>query len=223
MHEAPAVIFDVDGVLVDSYDAHFESYRLLADEHGLAMSQEQFTATFGRTTRETILEVWGDQRISADQIRAMDDRKEAIFREIMRQEFPAMEGAVDLINNLHQAEFPLALGSSGPPENIELIADLLGCRDRLGAVVTGRDVSRGKPDPEVFLVAAGRLGVDPSCCLVIEDAPAGLAAAEAAGMSRVGLASTGRTRRQLAGADLVVDSLRELSPGVIQRLIRQRR
>ena len=92
-------------------------------------------------------------------------------------------------------------------------------RSLFGAVVTGSDVTRGKPDPQVFLLAAGRLGIPPARCAVVEDAPPGIAAAKAAGMTAVGLASTGRTRQSLAAADLVVDALAELTPERIRDLI----
>jgi beta-phosphoglucomutase-like phosphatase (HAD superfamily) len=95
----------------------------------------------------------------------------------------------------------------------------LGARPLFAAVATARDVTRGKPDPQVFLIAAERLGVPPERCAVVEDAPAGIAAAKAAGMKSVGLASTGRTRELLSAADLVVDFLAELSPAVLRDLI----
>jgi beta-phosphoglucomutase-like phosphatase (HAD superfamily) len=124
-----------------------------------------------------------------------------------------------LIASLSRDGFALALGSSGPPENAELVLEKLGVRHLFGAVVTGRDVCKGKPDPEVFLVAASRLGVSPNVCAVVEDAPAGIAAANTCGMASIGLASTGRTHQALASARLVVDSLQELSPPLIQQLI----
>jgi beta-phosphoglucomutase-like phosphatase (HAD superfamily) len=89
-------------------------------------------------------------------------------------------------------------------------------------VVTGMDVTRGKPDPQVFLIAAERLAVPPARCAVIEDAPAGVAAAHAAGMIGIGLVSTGRTRQSLSAAELVVDRLDEISPAVLRQLIERR-
>ncbi len=113
----------------------------------------------------------------------------------------------------------MAVGSSAPRENVAAGIDGLGVRDQFSAVVTGSDVQRGKPDPQIFLAAAQRLGVPPARCVVIEDAPVGVAAAAAAGMACVGLASTGRTRETLGKAQLVVDSLTELSPEVLRQVI----
>jgi len=223
MNDKLAIIFDMDGVLVDTYQAHFESWRAVAAEEGLTVTEDQFAPTFGRTSREIIAALWTEHRYDDDEIARLDDRKEAAFREIIRVRFPAMPGATELLRSLDEAGFALAVGSSGPPENIELVLDGLGARAMFEAIVTGRDVTRGKPDPQVFLLASQRLGVSPERCAVIEDAPPGVAAANAAGMASIGLVSTGRTRELLAAADLVVDFLGELSPAVLGRLITGRR
>jgi beta-phosphoglucomutase len=214
-----AVIFDMDGVLVDSYHAHFRSWLAMAREARLDFTQQEFDATFGRTSREIIAALWKDRRLSDEEIAALDDRKEAMFRQMLRADFRPMPGAACLLEALRRAGFALGVGSSGPPENVELVLDRLAERSLWGAVVTGKDVTRGKPDPQVFLLAAERLGIAPARCAVIEDAPAGMAAARAAGMASVGLVSTGRTRALLARADLVVDSLDQLTPEAMRALI----
>ncbi|MHB1034552.1 MAG: HAD family hydrolase [Pirellulales bacterium] len=217
-----AVIFDLDGVLVDSYPAHFESWQILLAPLGLAMSDAQFAATFGQTNREIITGLWGPNRFSAEEISAIGHRKEELYRQILAQRFPAMPGGRELVGALCEAGFAVAIGSSAPPENVALTLDHLDNREAFGAVVTGADVRRGKPDPAVFLTAAERLGVPPADCVVVEDAPVGVAAAKAAGMVSIALVSTGRTRAAVAEADLVVDSLDELSPEGIGRLIAER-
>ncbi len=133
-----------------------------------------------------------------------------------------MDGAAELIRHLAGAGYRLAIGSSGPPENVALVIDRLGVEGVLQARVTGRDVSRGKPDPEVFLKAAARLELAPSQCAVVEDAPVGITAANAAGMASIALLSTGHTRESVTHARLVVTSLRELSAETIGRLIEGR-
>ncbi|MBY0273742.1 HAD family phosphatase [Candidatus Binatia bacterium] len=213
------MIFDVDGVLVDSYDAHFRSWRDVLRERGLDMTEADFADTFGRTSREIIRRFWGDAVDDAT-ARAIDDRKEALYRDIVREAFPAMEGAITLLDQLHAAGFALAVGSSAPPENVLLTLDGLGRRELFAAVVTGRDVTRGKPDPQVFLLGAERLGVAPERCAVIEDAPAGVRAAAAAGMASVALLGTApRETLVEAGAWATVASLRELSPATLAELI----
>jgi beta-phosphoglucomutase len=216
-HKALAVIFDMDGVLVDSYHAHFESWLALARLCGFEFTEQDFATTFGRTSRDIIAHFWG-AGLPEQRIAEMDARKEALYRDIIARDFPAMDGARELIGALHEAGFRLAVGSSGPPENIEVTMQGLGLPDCFSATVTGQDVTRGKPDPQVFLTAAERLGVPPGRCAVVEDAPAGVEAANRAGMASVALTGTA-LRDKLAHADLVIDSLRELSPGVVAELI----
>src|SRR5438477_309992 len=117
-----AVIFDMDGVLVDSYRAHWQSWQFMADELGKGLTEEQFVSTFGRTSREIIAEHWGADTLTPVEIAEFDKKKEALYREIVARDFPAMDGAVELIKDLHAAGFRLAVGSSGPPENVALIA-----------------------------------------------------------------------------------------------------
>ncbi len=165
-----AIIFDVDGVLVDSYQPHFQSWRQMLSEQGFEFTEPQFRATFGRTTRDIILQLCGDQ-FPDEKIQVFDDRKEALFRDIIRQDFPAIDGAVELIDALAEADFALAVGSSGPPANVALTLESLGRAEKFSARVTGGDVTRGKPDPQVFLLGAERLGLEPRQCAVVEDAP----------------------------------------------------
>jgi beta-phosphoglucomutase len=222
MNDRLAVIFDMDGVLVDSYQAHFQSWRIVAAAHGRSMGREEFDATFGRTSREIIAALWPESASSDADIARLDAEKEAAFRGILAGDFPAMPGAESLLESLHAAGLVLAVGSSGPPENVDLVLDRLGKRSLFSALVHGMDVTRGKPDPQVFLLAAERLGVPPRHCAVVEDAPLGIAAAKAAGMASVGLVSTGRTWAALAAADLVVGSLGRLSPAAFRTLIASR-
>ncbi|HEX5470985.1 MAG TPA: HAD family phosphatase [Lacipirellulaceae bacterium] len=215
-----AVIFDMDGVLVDSYHAHYASWRELYTELGVTYTESTFASDFGRTSCDILRRTLGDD-LSDDRIRALDDRKESFYRDVLRADFPAMDGAVELIDALAADGFLIAVGSSGPPENISLCLEQLGRREQVHAIVTGADVTRGKPDPQVFQRAAERLSAAGPCCAVVEDAVHGIEAARRAGMASIGLTGTaGRDRLTLA--DLVVDSLRELGPDRIGNVIRGR-
>jgi beta-phosphoglucomutase len=215
------VIFDMDGVLVDSYRAHYASWLQLYTELGVTYTESTFAADFGRTSRDILRRTLGDD-LTDQRIRTLDDRKEALYRDVLRANFPAMDGAVELIDALAADGFRIAVGSSGPPENLSLCLEQLGRREKIGAVVTGADVTRGKPDPQVFQLAAERLRVAASSCAVVEDAVHGIEAANRAGMASIGLTGTA-DRDRLAPADVVVDSLRELNPGRVRNLIYSRR
>lgn len=220
MPDSLGVIFDVDGVLVDSYRAHFQSWEELVAEFGLTYSEHDFAVGFGRTSREILAEFWGDRipDLTPERIRQLDEKKEHIYRRIIAADFPAMDGARELIAALHAAGIPIAIGSSGPSVNVELVVDRLGIASILGGRVTGSDVTRGKPDPQIFLMAAQRLGLPASKCVVVEDARAGIRAAHAAGMKCFALVSTGHTPEELSEADVVVRSLREITPEIVRAL-----
>jgi len=217
MNSELGVIFDVDGVLVDSYDAHFESWQVLGRARGFEFPKRLFLRTFGRTTREVLAETFGATRFTPAEIAELDRCKESIFRDILAWQLPIMDGAVELIDQLHAAGFRLAVGSSGPPENVQLVLRHLQREDVFHGVVTGVEVTRGKPDPQVFQVAAERLRLEPRSCAVVEDAVAGIRAAKTAGMTCVALLSKGHSAADASEADHVVRSLRELSPSVMRR------
>ncbi len=216
----PCVIFDVDGVLVDSYAAHFQSWLALADECGChRMTEDEFRATFGRTSRETIAAIWPGPSLSIAQIAELDDRKEELYRDMLRQDFRAIPGARDLIRALREAGFGVAAGSSGPPPNVYLTLDQLGVRELMDAVVTATDVVRGKPDPEVFLTCARKLQADPAQCAVVEDAVVGVEAANRAGMLSIAYVAPGRELSLFSHAGRIVASLCDLTPAAIHAAI----
>lgn len=210
------VIFDMDGVLVDSFPAHLKSWHLLADEIGRPVSDETFARGFGLTNRDFVRLLFG--AASDADVQRLSDRKEALYRDLIRGRVPLMPGAAELARELARAGARLAIGSSGPPANVALVADSLHDAAQFAAVVTGADVQRGKPDPEVFLLAAARLTIPPTRCVVIEDAPVGVEAARRAGMKVIGLASR-HHREPPAAADLVVGQLSAVSVETISQLL----
>lgn len=211
------LIFDMDGVLVDSARPHFESWCRMAREIGREMPEDTFQKTFGRQNRDIIPLVFGIE--DKPTIDRLSDRKEELYRELIRDDVPAIDGAIDLIRACHADGFRLAIGSSGPPENVNLVLAGMGVSELFAARITAREVTRGKPDPQVFQLAAEALDLPASRCAVVEDAPAGVQAALGAGAVAIALTG-GHPREQLASAHRVVDSLRDLSPSRIKTLIR---
>lgn len=213
------LIFDMDGVLIDSYRAHLESWRVTCAARGLTITDEQFAGGFGRTSREFIRAVWPGQFDDAG-VREFDLEKEAAYRVILRTNFPEMDGAPKLIQSAHAAGFRLAIGSSAPPANVAVAVEKLRNGNLIDAMVDGSQVKQGKPHPDVFLIAAKKLRIDPARCAVIEDALVGVEAARRAGMTVIALLGTADPESLAAAADLTVGSLRELSPGLIYEMIR---
>ena len=215
--ERLGVIFDVDGVLLDSYQMHFQCWMALAEEDDIVITESEFRSLFGRRGPEIARQVWGPE-LPEKQIVSIHRRKQALYRESLQRNLPAMDGAVQLIDGLVEAGLVLAVGSSAPPANVEMTLERLGRRQAFSAIVTGSDVTQGKPDPRVFLLAAQRMGIEPSHCAVIEDAVVGIDAAVTAGMIAIALLGTAPADR-FTQAHLVVDSLRQLSPKRIADLI----
>jgi beta-phosphoglucomutase len=216
-----AVIFDMDGVLVDSAPAHFESWQRLARQEGITITREQFDAGFGRQNKDIIPMFFG--AVSMQRLAEIAERKEKIYREIVSDRVPAVPGAAALVKNLAARGVSLAVGSAGPRKNIEMVLRAMGIAGDFRAVVSGEDASRGKPDPQVFQMACERLGLPPARCVVIEDALAGVEAAKAAGtaVAAVMMHHPADALRR-AGADLVVGTLAELSPAALGALITRR-
>lgn len=177
------VIFDMDGVLVDSAEAHWQSWRLLLEENGRSASKETFAQTFGKQNRDIIPILFGP--VVPGRLIELSDRKEVIYRDIIRDQVPIVDGAVRLINELAEADTKLAIGSSGPLANIQLVLNAMNVAHLFSAIVSADDVTRGKPDPQVFSLACQRLALPPHRCVVIEDAPVGITAARAAGTKSV--------------------------------------
>ena len=210
------VIFDMDGVLIDSYRTHFMSWKKALNKHGLDITEEQFSSTFGQTNKDILSKLF--PFLSLDRINAIAEEKERSFRQLIKEDFPEMEGASELIKSIHESGGLLGIGSSGPLENIKTVLSLLPAGRYFQAIVSGNDISHGKPHPEVFLKTAERLGISPSRCVVIEDAPAGIEAAKRAGCSAIALVGT-VSKDQLKNADMIVESLKELSPHKLVDLI----
>lgn len=212
-----AVLWDMDGVLADTGPIHFAAWRALARERGRDLTEEEFRPTFGMRNEDVVRAFFGN--LPPAEASALADRKEQLFRSIARDQLRARPGVRTLLAELARSGFAQAVASSAPPENVALILDVLRIRDYFQAVVTGADVQKGKPNPEVFLKAAERLGVPPARCIVVEDAVVGVEAAKSAGMRCVAITGTS-TRAELGQADLVVDSLTELTPADFQDLLR---
>jgi beta-phosphoglucomutase len=198
------VIFDLDGVLVDTGWAHRRAWYDLAGKEGLAMSDEFFRRTFGMQNAAILPML--RPGISREELERLSDWKEQRYRELVQEHLELAQGGEALLKDLKRHEFRLAIGSSAPPENLDIFWDRLSLGDYFDARVTKEETTESKPSPQTFLKAAQKLGLPPVCCAVVEDAVPGVQAAHAAGMPVVAVTTT-HSREDLAQADRVVDSL----------------
>ena len=200
-------IFDHDGVLVDSLAMHQQAWVELGRETGLPITAEFIHETFGMTNPTIFRRLLGGDP-HPDEAKRFTDLKEGAYRKLAKGNITLMEGVQELLDGLSKAGVQLAIGSSSVLPNLELTIDECGLHGRFAAIASLEDITHGKPNPEVFLVAASKVGVPPSRAVVFEDALVGIQAAKAAGMRAIGV-MTSHDEQSLwdAGADEVVDRL----------------
>ena len=216
-----AVIWDMDGVIVDTEAYHFGAWRKRLQEEGIEFTENDFKRTFGMRNPEIIRTILGED-VTEDVIRRLANGKEEYFRQFVSGNLMALPGAVDLMKGLREGGFLQAVASSAPKQNIELVMRSLEISRFFPCLVSGDEVSAGKPDPQIFLLAAKRLGVEPRKCVVIEDSVAGVQAAVTGGMKCVAVATTHPPER-LVPADIVVASLERIKATDIAWLVVERR
>jgi beta-phosphoglucomutase family hydrolase len=207
------VLFDWDGVIIDSSAQHEESWERLAKEERKFLPADHFKHGFGMKNEKIIPELlsWAEAADVAE-IGRLSLRKEALYREIVRERgIEALPGVAVFLRRLRDAGVPFSIGSSTHRENIDTILDVLGFTGLFSGIVTAEDVKQGKPNPDVFLKAAEKIGRRPENCVVFEDAFVGIAAARAGGMKVVGVATTHPLGDLTAQVDRVVHQLDELS------------
>ncbi len=205
MFENYCVIFDMDGVLADTGPIHYESWVKLAKQIRVKFSKKEFNLTFGQQSVSITRKLVGP-KIKQEVVEKWANLKERYYREMVKDKLKPLPGALVLIKELHARNFKLAIGSSGPPENVDLLLSTLSIKDYFDVIITAAEVKNGKPAPDVFLIAAEKLNIKVDNCLVIEDAPVGITAAQKAGMKVIALRTT-HCNVDLINADIVVQDL----------------
>jgi HAD superfamily hydrolase (TIGR01509 family) len=212
MHRA--VLWDLDGTLVDSEEYHWRAWRDVMAGEGVELTYEQFLASFGQRN-DRILRGWLGDDAAPERIRQIGDAKEAEYRRLAETEGVApLAGAAEWAHRLHADGWRQAIASSAPRLNVEVMLRALSLDPYFDAIVAAEDVTRGKPDPQVFQRAAARLAVPAERCIVVEDVAAGIEAARRAGMRSIGV-----SRQATLDADIFVRSLVDLPDDAFVRLL----
>lgn len=190
MARQKAFIFDMDGTLVDSMPFHIRAWTELLAEHGLQTTPQAFLRqTGGKTNRQILREIFGDH-LAESEITACAKRKEALYRSLFRPYLKPIDGLFPFLNEAQRLHIPMGVATSAGKANRDFVLEGLAIAAYFSVVVGVEEIQEGKPDPEIFLTAADRLGVIPADCLVFEDALAGIEAASRAGMQAVALTTT---------------------------------
>ncbi len=194
-----AFIFDLDGVLTDTAEYHYQAWQRLADENGIPFSREKNDALRGVSRRQSVEILLAGRKFPEEQIQAMMDRKNRYYRELLKQVSPddLLPGVADLLEDIRHAGIKIAIGSAS--KNAPDVVRRLEIGDKVDAIADGYSVVRPKPAPDLFVYAAGMVRVPVGECVVVEDAEAGVEAAKAAGMRAVGLGPVDR----VGAADVV--------------------
>lgn len=217
-YESRAFIFDMDGTLVDNMRFHTEAWRTLIEENGYEFNERKFLVeTAGQTNREIIPSVFGS--VSNERLNELALRKEELYREVYIHHRKPVAGLIDFLDAATELGIKMAVATAASPPNMAFILDGLDLRKYFGAITTAADIKRGKPDPEIFLLSAERLGVEPMDSVVFEDAFFGFEAAKRAGMKAIGITTVNSDDETMRSEGVVeaYPDFREIDPEVIVR------
>ena len=210
-----AVLWDMDGTLIDSEELHWIAWRETMAAQGHSITHEQFLSSFGQRN-DTIISGWLGATATPELIAKIGDAKEKRYRDlVLKNGISPLPGVIHWIHRLHEQQWLQAIASAAPRLNVEVVLDALNAAHCFQAIVSAEDVRKGKPDPEVYLTAASKVGAPPARCVVVEDASAGIEGARRAGMRSIGVSRTGKH----LDADVVVPSLDLLQPDAFETLL----
>ena len=199
-----AIIFDMDGVIVDSNPTHTIALRKFCEIHGHHLTDEELRAKiYGRANKDWLPDIFGN-KMTTGGYQKLADEKEALFRELFEPIIQPLEGLLDFLGILKQNKIALAIASSAPPENVRFTLEKTGIKKYFDIVLDESSFTRGKPDPEIYLKTASLLDFSPEQCVVFEDSIAGVDSARKAGCKVIGITTT-HTKEEFIGTDLVID------------------
>jgi beta-phosphoglucomutase len=205
-----AVIFDMDGVIIDSNPFHKISLRQFCEKYGFHLSDEELIKRiYGRTNKEWIANLFG--KLSKEELSRYGEEKESLFREVYKNDIRALAGLPEFLKNLKQNNIPVAIGTSAPRSNVDFVLSHTNLGEYFSVILDEADVVQGKPNPEIYLKVADRLGYEPSRCVVFEDSLSGVESAHKAGAKVVGVATT-HSFQELSHTDYIITDFHGLDP-----------
>ena len=218
-----AVLFDMDGVIVDNTNFHINAWLQFSQRHDRPITKDQYLENInGRVSADAMAYMFG-RTVTADELVLFTEEKEGIYRELYGPHLQPAPGLLRFLDALKAENIRLAVGTSAPVSNVLFTLDGLSLRPYFDAIVDASMIRRGKPDPEIYLTAAKRVGIDPAYCVVFEDALAGIEAGLRAGMAVVALTTTHpRSELNGSGAALIVDDFTGLTVDAVRALVNNR-
>ena len=204
-----AVIFDMDGTMINNMTYHKKAWREFFNRHDLTFSDEEFRQKISGKKNEQIFELVFNRQLSTEEIKKFTEEKEEIYRELYAPEIKEIEGLSHVIKSLKEKGIHLAIATTAPEKNRNFGLQALGLNGKFEVILGDEHVSKGKPDPEIYLETAKKLNIAPENCLVFEDTPPGVKAGKRAGMIVVGILST-HSKEELNKADYLVNDYSQI-------------
>jgi beta-phosphoglucomutase len=213
-----AVIFDMDGVIAHTNPYHSMAFREFFGKRGLQPTDEEFAQHMFGKSNSYILKHFLGRPVTGEEFVSMENEKEGLFREIYAEHVKDINGFLEFLNSLKEAGFKTGVATSAPRANLDLIMGKLGFESQMESVLASENVTKHKPDPEVYLKSSANLGVDPKDCIVFEDSFSGVTAGLNAGMKVVGVLSS-HTKEELPPCSLYIHDYTEISATDILNLL----
>jgi len=214
-----AVIFDMDGVMVDNFEYHYRAWLEFLNRHGLEITRDQLRDMFFGRGNHEIFKILFGENITETRSVALSEEKEQLYRDIYKSEVVLLNGLEQFLNHLLSNQIPTAIATSAPRGNVDFILQETSLTHPFSAIIDSSLVDKAKPDPEIYLAAAGRLDMDPGRCIVIEDSRNGILSAQRAGMKVVAL-TTSHSSEELQGVDMIIDDFTGISITMLYNLLR---
>lgn len=214
-----AALFDLDGTLIDNMGFHRRAWVTFCERHGIVADPKRHEHEFAGKKNSEILSVLLGREVAGDELDALANEKEGLYREIYAPHMRWIPGAVEIIHRIRESGTKCAIASAAPPSNRQFFLDALDAHALFDAVIGGERVTRGKPSPDIFLLAAEAVGVAPADCVVFEDAVNGVIGAKTAGMRCVGITTADSAENlRHAGADAIISDFTSPAPDIVDWL-----
>ena len=208
-HVIKAVIFDLDGVIVESEHIHIEAEKQTMLKHGIHITSEELHKYTGTTAKLMFTDLIRKYRLNTTFEKIFNEKEQILFK-LLKEDTQPTKGIIGLLQRLKQRNIKLAIASSSHKRLINYVLDRLDIKPLFDSIIGAEDITHSKPDPEIFLKSANRLGVNSSECLVVEDAALGVEAAKRAGMRCVGYRNPNSGDQDLSKADIAIDDFSKL-------------